>query len=155
MGTADVRASSAPEQDIIKRADDSAFSTHETPAAGGAHFEASCRGALGYMISQGYPAEKIVVGFGFYANGGAPYSSIPVALKTATPDPNYMEVSDAGAWWPNAAGIQLKMDAVLSPAQSVLPSNATAAGVGFWQWGNEDPSSPDLSQAMKTKIAAY
>jgi hypothetical protein len=122
-------------------------------ALGGAMFEASCSGAMNYMISQGYPADQIVVGLPFYANGGAHYSTIPADVKSAAPDANYMEAPGAaGAWWPNVASTEMKMDAVLDPAQSVLSSGATAAGVGWWEWGYEDPASPDLSAAIKAKL---
>jgi hypothetical protein len=31
----------------------------------------------------------------------------------------------------------------------------TVAGVGFWEWGYEDPADPDLSQAIKNKINTF
>lgn len=124
-------------------------------ALGGAHFEASCRGAMNFMIAQGYPAEKIVLGLGFYAAGGAPYSMIPGDLKSKAPDPQTMEVMGPDAWWPNAAGIKMKIDAVLSKEKTVLSGGRTAGGVGFWEWGYENPASPDLSQAMKQQVALY
>jgi hypothetical protein len=124
-------------------------------AMGGATFEASCKGAIDYIVSQGYPAEKIVLGIGFYATGGAPYSQAPSSVKAATPDSLALEVLDNGTWWPNAAGVKAKMDAVLSPSKTVLMGGKTAGGVGFWEWGFEDPSSPDLSQAMKQQLPSY
>lgn len=124
-------------------------------ALGGAMFEASCSGAMNYMIAQGFPASQIIVGLPFYANGGAHYSAIPEPVKTVIPHADYMEAqdpSDLGAWWPNVASTEMKMDAVLSPASSVLTGGAVAAGVGWWEWGYENPASPDLSQAIKAKL---
>lgn len=124
-------------------------------AIGGAHFEASCRGAMNFMIAQGYPAEKIIAGFGFYASDKAPYANIPADLKTKAPDPQTMEVMGNGNWWPNAASIKMKIDAVLSTEKTVLSGGKTAGGVGFWEWGYENPAAPDLSQAMKQQMALY
>jgi GH18 family chitinase len=120
---------------------------------GGATIEGSCSGALNYMLAGGFPANKIIVGLPFYANGGAHYADAPQNVKSGTPDPNYMEVSDgAGGWWPNVASTQMKMDAVLNAPTSVLTGGATVAGVGWWEWGYENPASPDLSQAIKQKL---
>ncbi len=120
---------------------------------GSPSIEASCRGALNYMLAQSYPASQIVVGLPFYANGGAHYANIPSNLKSLTPDANYMEVSDGnGGWWPTTKSIEMKMDAVLDGSKSVLTGSATVAGVGFWEWGYENPSAPDLSQAIKQKL---
>lgn len=122
-------------------------------ADGGPTIEASCSGALNFIVSQGFAASQIIVGLPFYANGGAHYSAIPAALKSATPHADYMEVSDGnGGWWPTVASTEMKMDAVLDASKSVFDGGATAAGVGFWEWGYENPSSPDLSQAIKAKL---
>lgn len=120
-------------------------------ALGGASFEASVRGAVDYIIGTGYPESKIVVGLPFYTNGGTSYFSASESIKSATPDPNYMEVSSAG-YWPNAAGITMKTEAVTKASESVLIGGAVVAGVGFWEWGHEDPDSPDLSKAIKQAV---
>jgi GH18 family chitinase len=121
---------------------------------GGADIEASCRGALNYILSQGYPASQLVVGLPFAANGGAPYSGASAAVKSGTPDAASMEVSDGGGgWWPNAASMTMKVNAVLDPSASVLSGAATVAGVGFWQWGEENANSgADLSTAIRSRV---
>jgi GH18 family chitinase len=122
-------------------------------ALGGASFEASCRGAMNYMIEQGYPADQIVVGLPFYANGHAHYADAPLSVKSATPDPDSMEAPGGpGEWWPNAASMNMKVDAVMDSSKSVLTGGATAAGVGWWEWGYEDPASPDLSRAIAERL---
>ncbi len=119
---------------------------------GGPAIEASCSGALNFMLSQGYAASQIVVGLPFYATDWSNYAAAPDAAKNGAPDPNYMEVNVGGVWWPNVAGTLMKMDAVLNAPTSVLTGGATVAGVGWWEWGYENPSSPDLSAAIKQKL---
>ena len=121
---------------------------------GGQAIEGSCRGALDYVLGAGFPANRMIVGLPFAANGGAPYRNASAAVKSGTPDPNSMEVSDgAGGWWPNVAGTTMKVNAVLDPAQSVLANGATVAGVGFWEWGEENATSgADLSTAIRTRL---
>jgi len=105
------------------------------------------------MLAGGYPPAQIVVGLPLHANGGAHYSTIPDNLKSATPQAVYMEVSDGnGGWWPTASSTIMKVDAVLDPARSVLTGQATLGGVGYWEWGSENPAEPDLSQAIKTRV---
>ena len=118
---------------------------------GGDTIEASCRGALNYILAAGYPAHKLIAGLPFYANGGAPWHSAPVGIDAITPHPDYMEVNSDGYWTtPTAMG--MKIDAVLDPASSVLTGSAVLAGVGWWQWGHEAVSDPALSQAIKLKL---
>jgi spore germination protein YaaH len=117
--------------------------------------EFSCRAAINYMIAQGYPAEKIVVGFGFYSTWGNHYSTASASVKSATPHASYMEVYVDSQYWLNAAGIRLKIDAVMSPTSSVLTSKKTVGGIGWWEWGYENPATPDLSAAAKAKMATY
>lgn len=117
--------------------------------------EHSCRGALDYVLAQGYPAEKLVVGFGFYSSGGQAWMNAPAGANDVAPDPDYMEAFVSGAWWMTPAAFALKIDAVMNPAKSVLSGGVTVGGIGWWMWGHEDPASPDLSQTAKAKMAAY
>lgn len=121
---------------------------------GGGTIEASCRGALDFILGQGFPANRMIVGLPFAANGGAPYRTASDAVKNGTPNADSMEVSDgAGGWWPNAASMTMKVNAVVDPAQSVLANGATVAGVGFWEWGEENATSgADLSTAIRTRL---
>jgi hypothetical protein len=131
-------------------------STEKLTAMGGHEIEASCRGAIQYMIGGGYPASKIIVGHIFMSTRDLPWSRASTTVKAdGTPEAASMEVLLDGAWWDTPNALKLKMAAVLDPAKSVLSGKATVAGVGFWEWGYEDPRSPDLSRAMKTEAAKY
>jgi len=119
---------------------------------GGDTIEASCKGALDYIVDHGYPADQIIVALPFYANGGAPWYSAPANADDTTPDPDYMEANVGGGWWTTPTAMEMKVEAVLDPASSVLANSATVAGVGFWEWGYEDPADPELSQAIKDTV---
>jgi hypothetical protein len=125
-------------------------------AFGGAKIEASCRGALNYMLGQGYPAGKIIMGNPFYASNQTQWRNAPPEVKsnTATPDAASLEVQIGGFWWNTPNALRAKMAAVLDPAQSVLQNRAVLGGVGWWEWGYENPASPDLSGAIKNEAAA-
>ncbi len=119
----------------------------------GAQIEPSCRGALDYITGQGFPVGQLIVGLPFAAANGSRYSSAGDAVKTATPDQYTMEAFSDGTYWTNAAAIDLKTRAVLNPAASVLSGGGVAAGVGFWEWGEENFSSgADLSTAMRQTV---
>lgn len=115
-----------------------------------AQIEPSCRGAIDYITGQGFPVGQLIVGLPFAAANGSRYSSAGDAVKTATPDQYTMEAFSGGTYWTNAAAIDLKTRAVLDPAASVLSGGGVAAGVGFWEWGEENfTAGADLSTAMR------
>lgn len=114
--------------------------------------EASCSGALDYIVAHGYAAQQIIVALPFYANGGAPWYTAPPNADDTTPDPDYMEAYVGGGWWTTPTAMGMKVDAVLDPASSVLAGSATVAGIGYWEWGYEDPADPVLSQAIKDAV---
>lgn len=119
----------------------------------GAQIEPSCRGAIDYITAQGFPVGQLIVGLPFAAANGSRYSTASDAVKTATPDQYTMEAFSGGTYWTNAAAIGLKTRAVLDPAASVLSGGGVAAGVGFWEWGEENFSSgADLSTAMRQTV---
>jgi hypothetical protein len=131
-------------------------STQKLTAMGGHVIEESCRGAIQYMIGSGYPASKIIVGHIFASSGNVQWNRASATVHAdAAPDAASMEVLLGGAWWDTPNALKMKMAAVLDPAKSVLSAKATVAGVGFWEWGYEDPASPDLSRAIKTEAAKY
>ncbi len=113
--------------------------------------EASCRGALDYIVDHGYPANQIIVGLPYFANGGAPWYTAPAGIDSIAPHTDYMEVDYAG-YWTTPTAMEMKIDAVLDPQLSVLTGSAVVAGVGWWQWGQEDPNNPVLTQAIKQKL---
>jgi len=123
--------------------------------AGGGSIEASCRGAINYAINAGYPASKIVMGMPFYSTSWTLWMDAPSAVLSVTPHASYMEAYYNSQYWTTPAAINRKMDAVLSPASSVLTGGATLGGVGFWEWGHENPASPALSAAIKARIGTY
>ncbi|MCH2110110.1 MAG: glycoside hydrolase family 18 protein, partial [Polyangiaceae bacterium] len=130
---------------------------------GGQLKEASCRGGIDYMIGQGFPAEKVVVGLPFSSVGGSLYRNAPSAVLNGIPEGNSLEVNIGTDWWTNSAAITMKTNAFLDPTQSVLCSlpdgdcsgGAVAAGVGFWHFGQENyESGADLSTAMRNAVDA-
>ena len=75
----------------------------------------------------------------------------PSGIDAIAPHPDYMEVNSNGYWTtPTAMG--MKIDAVLDPSSSVLTNSAVVAGIGWWQWGYEEPSEPALSAAIKQTL---
>ncbi len=125
---------------------------------GGDSIEASCRGAIGYIVGHGFPASKLIVGMPFYSSGGQPWSSVGSGYQSSSPPavhPDYLEAQINGAWWTTPEAVAQKIDAVLDPIKTKLtgPSGAiTVGGVGFWEWGHENPSSPQLSAVIKQKL---
>ena len=120
---------------------------------GGEQIEASCAGAIRYMVDGGFPAQKIIVGLPMYS-GAVPWSAVRdlwAAGAPWTPHPDYMETNIQNAWWSTPEAMALKVPAVLDPSQTALTSSQgpiVAAGVGVWEWGHEDPAQPDLSRAI-------
>ena len=81
-------------------------------------------------------------------NSGAPW---PV-------HPDYLEVQMGGAWWTTPESIDAKMSAVLDPQATVLTGPggpATLAGIGWWEWGHEDPAAADLSNAVRQWLQSH
>lgn len=120
--------------------------------------EASVRGAVDFALAGGYPAKQIVVGLPFYGSNNVSWSQVRSAWAAQapwTPHSQWMEVQINGAWWTTPEAIRLKLDVLLTPARSVLRGGATVAGVGFWEFGHESPTQPDLSQAIADWIRAH
>lgn len=122
---------------------------------GGDVIEASCRGAIDYIVGHGFPAKQLVVGLPFYSSAGTAWYQVRAQWSAGAPwpvDPNYMESQIGGAWWTPPEALRMKVTAVLDPTKSVLSNHAVAGGVGFWQWGHESPSNPDLSKTLKDVV---
>ena len=122
--------------------------------------EASCRGALHYLLASGFPANKIILGLPFYSSGNESWLNVRdtwlAARSTyrAQIHPDFLEVQMAGSWWNTPDSIPRKLSAVLDPAQSVLTNRATLRGVGFWEFGHQAAAHPDLSNAIRAWLAA-
>jgi len=119
---------------------------------GGHQIEASVRGALLFMSNGGYPLEKIVVGLPFYTSNYRSWYEVRDDWATNAGDwtvhADYLEVERSGDWWTCPEAIDRKMSALLEPGSSVL-GGATVGGVGFWEFGHEDPAEPDLSETIR------
>jgi len=121
--------------------------------------EASTRGALHYLITHGFPAERIIFGLPFYssANDSWPvlrerWATNRVWFSNAI-DVASGEVPFAGRWWTTPECVQRKMSAVLDTNASVLSNRTTLRGVGFWEFGHQDVTNPDLTKAIKEWFA--
>lgn len=123
--------------------------------------EASCRGAVHYMLAGGFPANKILLAVPFYSSGDEAWLNVrdtwlaARATYLAQIDPDFLEVQIAGNWWNTPDSIPRKLSAVLDPAQSVLTNHITLRGVGFWEFGHEAAAHPDLSNAIQAWFAEH
>ncbi|MDF1664351.1 MAG: glycosyl hydrolase family 18 protein [Planctomycetota bacterium] len=137
----------------MKAANNAQFTSHS-----GDQFEAAVRGAVNFVLSKGFPANQLIVGIPFYSSGNQSWSAAQSAAWSAgapwTVDPDYMEVNmGTGGWWTTPESVTAKMDALLHPQKTILNNQAVLGGIGWWEWGHEDPSNPDLTNAVKQWIA--
>lgn len=121
----------------------------------GGSIEAAGKGAIDYIIANGYPENKIIVGLPFYSsdnrswfNGSALWATNRVGFLNAA-DPDYRETLIDGAWWTTPDNIKQKMNALLDERETVLASGRVVRGIGFWEFGHEDQSNPQLTTAIK------
>ncbi|MCW1921346.1 glycosyl hydrolase family 18 protein [Luteolibacter arcticus] len=119
--------------------------------------EASVKGGIDYAIGKGFPASKIVCGLPFYGSNNRSWSAVrdtwaanPAAF---IPNADSLEVEIGGEWFTPPDAMKRKMDALLSPSDSVLANSAVIRGVGCWEIGHEHASHPDLSTAFVEWIA--
>lgn len=120
----------------------------------GGSIEAAGKGAIDFITSRGFPANKLIIGFPFYSSDnrswftGAPmWATNRWALLNAA-ETNYRETTFDGAWWTTPDNIKQKMDAVLDARETVLAGGNIARGIGFWELGHEDLATPQLSDAI-------
>ncbi len=119
--------------------------------------EASVKGGIDYVLSKGFPANKIICGLPFYGSNNTSWSAVR-NLWHANPSsfaihPDSLEVQINGEWFTPPDGMKLKMDALLSPVHTQLAGNTVIRGVGCWEIGHEHASHPDLSTAFAEWIA--
>lgn len=120
--------------------------------------EASVKGALQYVLNQGFPASKIICGLPFYGSSNDSWSAVRdtwaanQASYLAAIDAKSMEVLINGEWFTTPDCLKKKMDAVLKPATSVLANHAVLRGIGAWELGHEYRAHPDLSVAYATYL---
>jgi len=119
----------------------------------GGSIEAAGKGAIDFITSRGFPANKLIVGFPFYSSDnrswftGAPtWATNRIGYLNST-EANYRETEFDGAWWTTPDNIKQKMDAVLDTRETVLAADITR-GIGFWELGHEDLATPQLSDAI-------
>ena len=116
--------------------------------------EAAAKGAIDYLVAHGYPANKIVVGLPFYSSDnrswftGSPMWATNRLGFLSAMEGDYREVEFDTAWWTTPDCIKRKMDALLDPRLTVLAGSRVARGIGFWEFGHENTSDPELSQAI-------
>lgn len=121
--------------------------------------EASARGALGYVMARGFPADKLVCGLPFYSSANDSWPVLRDIWATNrlwfsnAIDAAALEVNFAGRWWTTPDCLRRKMSAVLDAAQSALTNRAVLRGVGFWEFGHQDAARPDLTRAIKDWFA--
>jgi len=134
-------------------------------ASSGPSFERSVRGAVNYVLGQGFPASKLVIGIPFYSDNGTTWSNGGRAdwqaltpLQRQNVHPDFREVLINGKYWSTPESIPFKLDALLKTSTSVLrdASNnpVAAAGVGWWEWGHENPTHGELTAAVKAWMVA-
>ena len=121
---------------------------------GGGSIEAAGKGAIDYIIAEGYPANKIIAGLPFYSsdnrswfNGAPMWMTNRIGFLNAA-DPNYLETEIDGAWWTTPDNMKQKMGALLDGRATVLNNAATLRGIGFWELGHEDLAQPQLTDAI-------
>jgi hypothetical protein len=120
----------------------------------GGTIEAAGKGAIDYIIAQGYPANKIIAGLPFYSsdnrswfNGAPLWITNRLGFLNAA-DPNFLETEIDGAWWTTPDNIKQKMSALLNARTTVLQNEAILRGIGFWELGHEDLAQPQVSDAV-------
>jgi len=122
--------------------------------------EASARGALHYILSRGFPAEKLIYGLPFYSSANDSWPVLRDIWSKNRPffsnaiDNAALEVPFAGRWWTTPESVQRKLTAVLDPAQSQLPNRQVLRGAGFWEFGHQETARPDLTASIKDWLAA-
>jgi hypothetical protein len=122
--------------------------------SGGGSIEGSMRGALDYMLSRGYPANKILAALPFYSSASQSWLNVRDTWVTnrefyATQiHPSWAEVEINAAWWNTPEALKRKCDSLLVPGQSVLTNGAILRGSAFWEFGHEAAAEPDLSLAL-------
>ncbi len=120
----------------------------------GGSIEAAGKGALDYIIAEGYPANKVIAGLPFYSSDnrswfdGAPmWMTNRIGFLNAA-DPDYLETEIDGAWWTTPDNIKQKMNALLDERTTVLENKEILRGIGFWELGHEDLAQPQVSDAI-------
>lgn len=143
------------------------------PGQNNVSFEASVRGAANYVLGQGFPANKLVIGLPYYDGGNSgPLSvrywsdanrndwlALSLAQRTAAIDPDYMEALINGRYVTTPECITLKMDALMDINSTVLRdannNPVVCGGTGWWEWGKENPVHGELTAAVKAWMAAH
>ena len=122
--------------------------------------EASTRGALHYITARGFPAEKILFGLPFYSSANDSWPALRETWATNRVwfsnaiDAAAGEVPFAGRWWTTPESVQRKMSSVLDTNSSVLTNRMVLRGVGFWEFGHQNVTKPDLTGAIKEWFAS-
>jgi len=126
---------------------------------GGFEIEASCRGAMEYMMKAGYPASKIVFGMPFYPWGRERRDYWAQHKEELKLHPDYLEVAiqrnGRTSWVNTPEALQAKMTATLDPEKTVLTGpdgKVTVAGVGFWSYRSDQLPEQDLTRAIRSWI---
>jgi len=115
----------------------------------------SGRGRLG----RGFPAERLIFGLPFYSSANDSWPALRETWATNRAwfsnavDAAAGEVRFAGRWWTTPECVQRKMSSVLDTNSSVLMNRRTVRGVGFWEFGHQDVTKPDLTGAIKDWFA--
>jgi len=136
-------------------------------ASSGPSFEYSVRGAANWVLSQGFPASKLVIGLPFYNDINGSWSNgtsrsdwlaMTAAQRQAAINPDFMEANINGHYVTTPECIALKMYALLDINNTVLrdASNnpVVAGGTGWWEWGHENPNHGELTAAVKAWLIA-
>jgi hypothetical protein len=121
----------------------------------GGSIEAAGKGAIDYIISHGYPENKIIAGLPFYSSDnrswftGAPIWATNRIGFLNSADPDYRETDFDAAWWTTPDNIKQKMSALLDERDTVLAGGKILRGIGFWEFGHEDQANPQLTTAIQ------